>query len=242
MTRTPIETSPVDKLEDLGRRLKKARKGFRQTKYDIYQETMENAVKMKSDGAALKAFVKRAGIDPKKLKSPNTSWITPAAFTFVTHNEQQGWKGARVAEFLIDFKKVPISKLSEHMRKLGGIEKIVKFAAKEDPRQIKHPGHIKKGGKALSVAKKNPFKSAKAHKESADADVERTEDWDTPGDDADQAGSEHSQIAIRISPALRAKLLAIESKRRVEMIGVRIDTDDWLDDVLEVQEVRGLSD
>jgi hypothetical protein len=89
--------------------------------------------------------------------------------------------------------------------------------------------------------KKNPFRSANAHKEGTGDDVDGAEDWDAPGDD-DQPGGEDSQIAVRISPALRAKLLAIKSKRRVKMIGVRIDTDDWLDVVLEVQDVRRLKD
>jgi hypothetical protein len=33
-----IETDPVRKLEELERRLKRAKRGFRRTKYQIYQE------------------------------------------------------------------------------------------------------------------------------------------------------------------------------------------------------------
>jgi hypothetical protein len=88
----------------------------------------------------------------------------------------------------------------------------------------------------------HPSPTWNVHKESASDDANGTEDWDAPGDEDDQPGSEHSQIAVRISPALRAKLLAVKSKRRVKMIGVRIETDDSLDVVLEVQDVRRLKD
>jgi hypothetical protein len=237
-----IEISPADKLEELKRRLNKAKKGFRLEKYDITEETMESVINMRSDTTALKEFVERNDIDPKKLTNANRSWITSAAFTFVSNGEEQGWKCARVAEFLYDFKKVPINQLAEQIRKLGGIEKIVRLAAEEDPRQLKNPGGIKKGSKARSAVKKNPFKSANAHKASTGDDADGAEDWDGPGDDAGPPGGEDSQIAVRISPALLAKLLAIKSKRRVKMIGVRIDTDDWVDVALEVQDVRRLKD
>jgi len=233
-----IEISPADKLEELKLRLKKAKKGFRLTKYDIVEETMESVINMRSDADALKEFIERNDIDPKKLKHANKSWITLAAFTFVSSGEDQGWKCARVSEFLYDFKKVPINKLAKQIRKLGGIEKIVRLAAEEDPRQLKDPGDSKKGSKDSSAVKKSSLKTADAHKESTDDDADGVEDWDAQGDDDNPPDDEESQIAVRISPALRTKLLAIKSKRRVKLIGVRIDTDGWLDVVLEVQEVR----
>jgi hypothetical protein len=233
--------SPADKLEKLKRTYKKAKKGFRLAKYDMVQGTMESVVEMRSDADALKEFVERNDIDPKKLDSPDKNWITVAAFTFVS-GENLGWKCVRVAEFLYDFKKVPINELAEQLRKLGGIEKVVSLAAEEDPRQLKDPGGIKKGSKASSAVKKSSLKSTNARKEITGDDADGAEDWDAPGDDDDPPSGEDSQIAVRISPALRTKLLAIKSRRRVKMIGVRIDTNDWLDVVLEVRDVRRLKD
>jgi hypothetical protein len=236
-----IEISPADKLEKLKHKLSKAKKGFRLTKYDIVEGTMESVIDMRSDTDALKEFVQRNGIEPKKLNSANKSWITLAAFTFVS-GEDLGWKCARVAEFLYDVKKVPINQIAERIRKLGGIEKIVRLAAEENPRQLKDPGGIKKGGKASSAVKKKSLKFAKARKESTGDDADGADDWDALGDVDDAPGGEDSQIAVRINPALRTKLLAIEVKRRVKVIGVRIDADDRLDAVLEVQDVRRLKD
>ena len=137
-----IEISPADKLEKLKLKLSKAKKGFRLTKYDIVEGTMESVIDMRSDTDELKEFVERNDIDPKKLNNPNKNWITLAAFTFVS-GEDQGWKCARVAEFLYDFKKVPINQIAEEIRKLGGIEKIVRLAAEEDPRRLPNPHQLR---------------------------------------------------------------------------------------------------
>ena len=236
-----VENSPADKLEKLKHKLSNAKKGFRLTKYDIVEGVMQSVIDMRSDADALKEFIQRNGIGPKKLNNPDKSWITVAAFTFVS-GEELGWKCARVAEFLYDIKKVPIDQIAEQIRKLGGIEKIVRLAAEENPRQLKDPVGIKKGRKASSAVKKKLLKFAKARKESTGDDADGVDDWDAPGDVDDPPGGKDSQIAVRISPALRTKLLTIKKKRRVKVIGVRIDADDWPDAVLEVQDVRRLKD
>lgn len=229
--------TPADKLKELKQKLKEARKGYRVAKYETLQETMENVVEMRSSRVALAEFVNDAGIVSKNLKKLDANWIASAAFTFVIGKEQEGWKAARVAEFLHGFKGVPIEELAEQMRKLGGIEKIMKLAAKEDPRRVKPLGGVKKGGKARHADKKNPFKSAKVRKEEVD-EVDEMEDWGTPipdnNDDHDEG--DHSRMTVRISPALRAKLIAIEKDRRVKLISVRIDSVDCL----EIEEVRQL--
>jgi hypothetical protein len=218
--------SPADKLEILGQRLTKAKKGFRRTKYDIYEETMEQVIEMRSDPAALEDFVKRAGINSKKLKSSNASWIAPAAFTFVTHNEQQGWKGARAAEFLHDFMKVPIGELAEQMRKLGGIEKIVNLAAKEDPRQLKDPGGTKKGGKAgLGKGPRRPLKAA-----SAGEYISGEDSNDEPDDKPDSSTLEEGTMVVGINADLSAELEQIAVGEPVKLIGTRAG--DWGEPIL----------
>jgi hypothetical protein len=173
---------------------------------------MQNAVKMKSDRVVLKAFVERAGLDPKKLNNPNKNWILPAAFTFVTHNEKQGWKGARVVEYLHSVKNVPIKDLAEQIRKLGGIERIVDLAAKEDPRRVKPLGGIQKGGKVRSAANKNLIKAVNVREESNGNDVDETDDWDVMIDDDDH--DENGGRAPQQRPlALRAGQYTARSAR-----------------------------
>jgi hypothetical protein len=202
---------------------------------------MAEVVRLRSDKDALEAFVVAAGIERSESESQNKKWITLAAVSFVTHNKQLAWKGARVLEYLYDTKKVPLNKLASRIRNQGGIEKIVKIAAEEDPRHRKDPGGVKKGSKTIPAPKKNPFKSANAGKERAGDDADGAKDWDEPRDEENPSGGD-DQITVRISSALSAKLLAIKPKRRVKVIGMRVDKEDWSDIVLEVQDVRRLKD
>ena len=219
------EIRPADKLDKLKLKFKEAKKGFRLTKYDVVQEILESVIEMKSDTDALKEFVDRNDIDPKKLKNAKKNWITLAAFTFVS-GKNLGWKCVRVAEFLYDFKKVPINKLAEQIRKLGGIEKIVKLAAEEDPRQVKDPGGVKKKGGKGGKGPRRPLKAA-----SADADQD-----DDPNDEGDSSTLEEGTMVVGINADLSAKLEQVAVGERVKLIGTR--TGDWSEPVLfEVERV-----
>jgi hypothetical protein len=200
------EISPADKLDKLKLKFKEATKGFRLTKYDVVQETLESVIEMKSDTDALKEFVERNDIDPKIPKNA----ITLAAFTFVS-GKNLGWKCVRVAEFLYDFKKVPINKLAEQIRKLGGIEKIVKLAAEEDPRQVKDPGGVKKKRGKWGKAPRGPLKAA-----SADADQD-----DDPNDEGDSSTLEEGTMVVGINADLSAKLEEAAEGERVKLIVMR---------------------
>jgi hypothetical protein len=161
---------PADRLDALKKRFAKAKKGFRLEKYDVAEETMQSVIDMRSDIDALREFVERNDLDPKKLNNTKKTWITLAAFTLVS-GENLGWKCARVAEFLYDFKKVPINQLADQIRKLGGIEKVVRLAAKEDPRQPKGPGDIRNGGKlreGLEATTTDEYVAGKALNDEAD--------------------------------------------------------------------------
>jgi hypothetical protein len=96
---------------------------------------MESAIDLWSDKTALKEFVKKAGVEAQK--NPDKSWITTTAFAFVTYSEKLGWKAGRVLQFLYEKKKVPLNQLAKSLKDGGGIEKILKTAAKEDPRRDK---------------------------------------------------------------------------------------------------------
>jgi hypothetical protein len=226
-----IEISPADKLEELKLRLKKARKGFRLKKYDVAEETMQSVIEMRSDIDALKEFVERNDIDAKKLNNTNKNWITLAAFAFVS-GENLGWKCARVAEFLYDFKKVPINHLAEQIRKLGGIEKIVRLAAEEDPRQLKGPCGIKKAGKSgLGKGPHRPLKAA-----STDEDVSGKDSNDEPDDEADSSTLKKGTMLIRIDADLIAELKKVAVEEPAKLIGTR--TGGWGEPCLfEVEKV-----
>jgi hypothetical protein len=225
-----IEICPADRLEELKLRFKKAKKGYRLTKYDIAEETMQSVIEMRSDTGALKEFVERNDIDPKKLNNPNKNWITLAAFTFVS-GEDQGWKCARIAEFLYDFKKVPINQLAEQIQKLGGIEKIVRLAAEKDPRQLKDPGGIKEKGGKVGKGPRRPVKAA-----SADEHISGADQDDDPDDKAGSSTLEEGTMVVSISGDLRAKLEEVAKGEPVKLVGTR--SGGWGESVLfEVEKV-----
>jgi hypothetical protein len=240
-----MDNSKLKKLKKLKREYSDEKEGYHYRQYDILGETMAIVVGIRSDEPAVKAFLRLSGkkIPPAKSKKVE-DWLTAAVVAYVTAAKSQNavklaWKRARVLDHLHDVHGIPPEEIADQIRSRGGIESIAKEAIKENPRR---PKAEKRKEKESSAAKKNPFKSANARKESTDDDVDGAEDWDAPGDDADPPGGDDSQIAVRISPALRAKLLAIKPNRRVKMIGVRIDADDWPDVVLEAQDVRRLKD
>jgi hypothetical protein len=186
---------PADHLEALKKRLKKAKGGYRHTKYEIIAETMRSVIRMRSDAKELLEFVERNNLRSKT--TPDKSWIASAAFSFVNHSEKQGWKDARVAEFLVDVKKVPIGKLAKEILRLGGIAKIIERAAKEDPRRPDRRG--KDGFNGAAEARDAPI-------------FEKCDDF---------AGAMETKIAVRISPELVSKIKAINPERRVKLICLR---------------------
>jgi hypothetical protein len=232
------EISPADKLEALRRKSAKQKKSFRISKYENAQGTMQSVLEMRSDSDALMEFIERYDMTSEKLKGKNNSWITSTAFTFV-FGEKLGWKCARAAEFLYDFKKVPIDQLAEQIRKLGGFEKIVRLAAKEDPRRAAPPATAKKKLESNSEKKNSAFKSANV-KETQSSD---DDDWDppTPRNVSKRPPDEDNQIIVRMSPELHAKFMATKAGRRVKLVGPRIDNV-WFDAVLDVEKLRLLKD
>lgn len=233
----------LKQLQRLRREYDKERKDYHHRQYDILADTMATVVELRSDESAVKAFLKLSGKKSPPVKSKKVEdWLTAAVVTYVTAAKSENavklaWKRARVLDYLYDVHAISTEKIADEIRSRGGIEAIAKEAMKENPRRPKAQNE-----KAASAANKSPFKSTNAHRESASDDTNGAEDWDALSNKGHQRGGEHSQIAVHISAALRAKLLAVKSTRRVRMIGVRVDTDDWLDVVLEIQDVRRLKD
>jgi hypothetical protein len=206
------------------RRLKKATVGYRHDKYGIFQDTMASVVAMRSDSKELKKFLECASIEGKKVNGAKKTWITEAAFSFVCRNEKQGWKAARVMEFLHDVKKVPIDELADQMKKLGGIERIVRMAAKEDPRKP-------------SGEEDDNTSSNEDHETSSNEDYDDA--WDEPTDGESEEGKNYSQVVIRMNSTSLAKLRSTKADRRVKLIGVRLNVGDALLLVDAVRRMKG---
>jgi hypothetical protein len=224
MTPKSIEARPVNELEKLKWQFQEQLNGYRQAKYQIYASTMAEVVKLRADEDELAAFLATADIERPEIEPQNKNWITLAAVSFVTHNKQLAWKGARVLDYLYDIKKVPLNKLASKIRKLGGIEKIVKIAAEKDPRR-----------KAESEAGRETEKPSRQKKKNRLGRLGRFK-AETP--DLPQYSSEDSEIVISISPELRKKLDAMNTEQRVKLICARSDKSGWIDVMLEVHEVR----
>jgi hypothetical protein len=186
---------------------------------------MAEVVKLRSDEDALEAFIVATGAERPTVQSQSRSWITVAAVSFVTHNRQLAWKGARVLDYLYDVRKIPLDNIAQEIREQGGIEKILKIAAEEDPRREE-------------VNETDEEEAAKPSRETPNKHgLGRKGKPENKEPDTSEDSTEESEIAVSISPDLRTKLDGIKIGRRVKLIGVRAEQADWLDVMLEVQEV-----
>jgi len=228
----------ISDLDKLKVKFKKAKRRYRQEKYQLFAETMKMVVELSSDKGALAAFAKHAGMNELKFQRDKSS-LANAVFTYVVGSEQLGWKGARAAEFLHHFKKVPLDKLADAFRKYGGIEKVVALAAKEDPRRPPSSGR-----KADAARRKHP-------KVTKDEVPGHDDDWGEPidddgeqepgDDDASKNGDELSEVTVRLTAALLAKLQAARPGRRVKLVGVRPPSVGRSTHELDIEEVRRLN-
>lgn len=238
MTPKSIEASPVHELKKLKRQFKKERKGYREAKYQILASAMAEVVKLRSDEDELEAFIAATGAERPTVERQSRSWITVAAVSFVTHNRQLAWKGARVLDYLYDIRKIPLDNLAQEIREQGGIEKILKIAAEDDPRreeqnetdqeesEAEQEENEGGQGEEAEPSRRKPKKRGLGAKS------------ENKAPDISEYSSEQSEIAISISPELRTKLDGIRVGRRVKLIGVRAEKADWVDIMLDVQEVR----
>lgn len=231
MTPKSIEASPVHELKKLKRQFQKERKGYREAKYQILASAMAEVVKLRSDEDELEAFIVATGAERPTVESQSRSWITVAAVSFVTHNRQLAWKGARVLDYLYDVREISLDNIAQEIREQGGIEKILKIAAEEDPRREEANETDEEENEAHQEEEAEPS-CGKPKKRGLGPKSE------TKAPDISEDSSEQSEIAVSISPELRTKLDAIKVGRRVKLIGVRAEQADWVDIMLDVQEVR----
>jgi hypothetical protein len=216
--------NPVDELEKLAERRKKATKGYRRALHEIIAETMRNVAIMRSDAAALQEFVGRYKFAPNE--SGGDAWITSAAFNVVHPVEKEAWKWARVACFLHDFKVVPIESLAEEIHNLGGIAAVVGLAAKQDPRRaeakVKKPARTK-------LARRRP--GTKKVGSAATGENDR-------GPTDDELADE--EIVLRVDSNCRVQLSAMPTDQRVEIIAVVVHQDELSGALLAIERVRRL--
>jgi len=234
----------LKKLKKLKTEYKNELKGYRYRQYEILANTMAIVVELRSDDSAVRAFLRLSGKKSPPAKCKNVEdRLTAAVVAYVTAAKsgnalKLAWKRARVLDYLYDVHAISPEMIADEIRSRGGIEAIAKDAMKEKPRRPKAEKGKEKAKSA--TAKRSLVKSASAEKLSFN---DEADDWDAPIPDSgrDRLGGEDTEIKVRISPELRAKLMAIKADRRVKLISVRIDTDDCLDVVLEATAVRRLA-
>lgn len=210
--------NPVDNIERLAIEYKKVTNGYRITQYGIFQEIMASVIEMRSNPTQLRKFVKRNDIVPPK-NTKSHSWITEAAFSLATTRER-AWKISRACEFLIDYKKVPLAKLSMRLKKDGGTEKIIRQAAIEDSKQPKSAPRKKEAGDRTLV--KHP---SSVNKPAARYKKSESDDWDEIVDieSKNVANSEYAYLTVQVRRSRLVKILALSEGQKFDMICRRRD-------------------
>jgi hypothetical protein len=214
--------NPIAQLEELKRRYKQELKGFRRAKYGIMEEAMGAAVELRSNEPELKKFAVLAKANVKEMTTDN-ELITRAAVEFVIPGKLS-WKAARVLNYLHDFKGVPIDELAEKLEELGGIEKLVRAAAREQPRRTKElvePERATISALQRALPVKIPVISKVSFRKPKNS----------------KKAPATSTISVSISSALLAKLKLVEIGRRIKLVGARQEDDDWTDPMLEVRKL-----
>jgi hypothetical protein len=132
------------------------------------------------------------------------------------------WKRARVVEHLHDFHGVPVGKIAAEIRKLGGVEAVVRLAAEEDPLRPKSKSDAGKGGgtktgrAASGTDSRRPLKAA-----SADEHISGEDSNDEPDDKADSSTVDDGTMLVGINGDLSAELKQIAVGEPVKLIGTR---------------------
>lgn len=220
---------PADFLEQCRQRLENAKGGFRRTKYAVFQDTMEAAIKMMADKNALDEFVTRNSIDRQKFEKKGVRWIVLCAFAFVTDSPGQGWKAARIAAFLYYTRKIPIGRLARQMKKLGGIEELLKLAAQEDPKRSKRT-EIRPTAASAKAAP--PLKGKMTAGSSGKIARPRMITNVEPVDE------ELTSITVQVTPAQAKGIRSTSLGDEVKLICKRVESeDDWTEELLKASRV-----
>jgi type IV secretory pathway VirB10-like protein len=210
-----MDVSPADNLDRIRLEISKAKKGFRDKKYDGIQETFQTVIEMKNSADALNEFLVRNKIDVKRCKrigNVKRGWITLAAFVFV-FGEGPGRKYARAAEFLYDVRKVQADQIASELKKHWGISKVNAVAAKEDPRQKSRPAPKKADNEQPHKDKppKNPSTNGPSEEVVGDAN-----------DELEDASNETASLRVQTNADYFSKLSKIAFGKSIPILITRI--------------------
>jgi hypothetical protein len=131
----------VEKLRKLRRQFKAKRTGYHGHVHETMARAMGVILKLRSSNRSLRRFLKLTKVERTVSRDDQSqSWITQAVMVYVTDAKSENakklaWKRARVLDHLHDFHGVPVEKIAAEIRKRGGVEAVVRLAAKENPRR-----------------------------------------------------------------------------------------------------------
>jgi hypothetical protein len=131
----------IDKLRKLRRQFKTERTGYHGFVHETMASAMGVILKLRSSNRSLRRFLKLTKVKRTASRDDQSqSWITQAVMVYVTDAKSKNamklaWKRARVLDHLHDFHGISPKKIPAQIRQRGGIEAIIRLAAKENPRR-----------------------------------------------------------------------------------------------------------
>ena len=233
------EQNWIEKLKELQATFIDDRQAHRQTVYLTTTKAFRVSVKLRSSPSAVRAFFELAGEKRPSTKNETSqnAKITHAVIAFVTGAKSKkarklAWKRARALSYLYDMKSVPLAKLPGEIARRGGIEALVKLAARNDSRRSKiEEKDTRKERDSWDDDDDVKTASKKASSRAAMGPASK-DSWDM-----DVKPSKGGPL-LDISRQLREKLKRIEVGRRVKLIGIRTDEDQAILQVLRVIAIK----
>jgi hypothetical protein len=162
MTNGSKKTTTNAEAQKLWDNFKTGRGGFQTLVRQTMAGAMKLALELQADKANLKSFLVLAKQNqPKGENIDSLSWIVRKVMIFATgagseSAKKLALKRARGAEYVHVDLAIPIKKMPQKIKEMGGIEKIVKLAAKKDPRRAAASlGRSSQNKRGSVVAKKS---------------------------------------------------------------------------------------
>jgi hypothetical protein len=225
-----------DRIKALRKEYEDDRAGYRRKKWRCLGQAMAIVLELKSNEKSAKSFFKLADDTlPEESDRKLRKNLTAAVICYIKSAKtesavKQVWKEARALDYLIEIEEVEPDDIAAEIEKRGGIEKIAKAAAQQDPRRPK----VKLGKKEAKPALQKKLKKQSSLPTVEDED----DDWSL---DSNGAGAgDLTTITVQVHPSQLSDILGLKKGQRMTWICSRVDADNDDLAVAEIQEVRPL--
>lgn len=205
-------STEISRLIDFRKEHKRDKAGYRQKVYGLLSKIVPIADCIRKNPSLQREFSTHT--KSRYTEKDGMLGLLTRIIEYVCCVDQKlAWKRARVILYLRDKKKVVCRDIPDKIAELGGIEKIVRLAGKDDPKSPR-PTNISTNRKTRPSSSSD-LKRASANSKTSASDVVKS----NPAS-VGNVSSQHSVI-VQINKTVTAKgLRKLKPGRRVQIVGV----------------------